>query len=480
MTKTFEALASGDTLELRIYGPIGSGLFCDGVTAASISDSIKYASPYKRIVAKFNSPGGSAFEGMAIRAILADQDVETVAEVQGLAASAASIAAMGCKTVRMHVGTALMIHEARGSAMEPMDSKKLQQMASALEALNDGMAAIYAARTGMTKAEARKLMSAETWLTADQAVAKGFANEIVGTEEDADAMAIAASFDLSKFGYQHVPAKYRAAAEGCDKDLPEEEQGDDEEESSKSKTPEATPPPADPRQLPLNPQPEIPPPPAATTAEADASRKRLDTMTIKLIAQAIGLKQDADESAVVAAASQLQAFVGELKAVTKTASLDAALGAIRGLQESAAQVPVLSAKVEEQAKQLEAQERAQLIAADKADPKGRKLTPAMETFWAAQPLEAFKGFLAAAPHVVVVQNAANSGSGQQQPAASTAHTSNNMPAALLHNGVAFEDMEPQAKADLFTSDKARYDELKRNHAERGSPRAQGQQQRASA
>jgi len=483
MTKTFEAFASGDTLELRIYGPIGAGLFGDGVTADSISRELRYASPYKQVVVKLNSPGGNAFEGMTIRNILASLDCDTVAEVQGLAASAASIAAMGCKTVKMHVGTALMIHEARGGSGEPMDSKRLTQMASALEALNDGMASIYADKTGLSKADCRKMMAAETWLTADIAVSKGFANSIVGDTEDAEAMQIAASFDLAQFGYRHVPQKFLAAEGGTEEVPPpapvKEPKKDDEDEGDT--LPPSAPPVREPHH-PAEPQ-QVSPPSAAMTAEANiAVRKRLDTMTIKLIAQAAGLQADADDSAVVAAVSQLGTFVAELKTLTKAATLEAALGAIRGLQAAAEQVPTLNAKIDEQAKKLEEQERAQLIAADKADPEGRRLTPALETFWASQPLEAFKGFLATAPHILKVQTQ-ESRSQQQQPAANepatTASTSTGV-AVLTHNGVAFEAMEPQAKADLYLADRARYDELKRNHAERGSPRAQSQQQRASA
>ena len=201
-------------------------------------------------------------------------------------------------------------------------------------------------------------------------------------------------------------------------------------------------------------------------------------MTIKLIAAAAGLPADAEESAVITAVSQLHAFVGELKTLTKAQSTDAVLGAIRGLQAAADQLPVLTAKVDEQAKALEQQERAQLIAADKADPKGRKLTPALEAMWASQPLDAFKAFLAAAPHIIQMQG---QDKGQQQPALQdkgTAPTAN----VLKHNGLAWEEMTSSQKHDLFFAEggKEIYEALKANHVERGEPRAQSQQQRASA
>lgn len=484
MTKTFEALASGETLEIRVYGPIGAGLFFGGVTAKQVSEAIRFNAGFKRIVLKVNSPGGSAFEGMAIRSILASQEVETVAEIEGLAASAGSIAAMGCKTIRMHLGTAMMIHEARGTANEPLDSKKLKSLADALEALNDGMAAIYSKRTGLSKKECRKLMEAETWLTAEQAVADKFADSLVDDGDNAEAMKVAASFDLSKFGYQHVPAQFKAAGDsacthegiglpGCPICDPRKQAADDDEDDEQDDT-------DPPKRIEVPPpSQETPPPPAATTAEAMASRKR-DTMTIKLIATAIGLTADAEESAVVAAVSQLHAFVSELKTLTKAPSIEAVLGTIRGLQAAAEQVEPLKAKVAEQAKQIEAQDMAQLIAADKADPKGRKLTPALEAWIQTQSLEAAKAFLAAAPHVVQVQNGAN-GSGQQQPAPASEAVSGGGKEPVRFNGKAWEETAPAALHQLKIDNEQAYNALLASYVERGRPvRAQSQQQRASA
>jgi ATP-dependent Clp protease protease subunit len=472
MTKSFEALASGETLEIRVYGAIGGGMFFGGVTAEQVADAIKYNAGFKRIVLKINSPGGNAFEGMAIRSILASQEVETIAEIEGLAASAGSIAALGCKTVRMHIGTAMMIHEARGSANEPLDSKKLKNLADALETLNDGMASLYAKRTGLSKKKCRELMADETWLTADRAVKDGFADEIIDGDNEAG-LKVAASFDLTKFGYQHVPQQFRAS-EGPGEvppPAPEEQPAKKPDEKPADDTQ-----PVVPVEEPQPSLPQVSPPSAAMTAEASAARKRLDTMTIKLIATAAGLSADADESAVVAAVSQLHAFVGELKTLTKSESAQALLGAIRGLQASAEQVPVLAAKVDEQAKQLEAQERAAILAADKASPEGRRVTPHAEKWLETQSLDVLKGYIANTAPVVVVQQG-----GQQQPALK--QTSASAPSAepVAHNGKTWEQLAPIDLHNLKVSGpegEAAYEALLANYVERGRPaRAQSQQQR---
>jgi len=488
--KSFEALASGETLEIRVYGAIGQSLFFGGCTAEQVADSIKQNPGCKSIVMKINSPGGDAFEGMAIRSILSQQNCETVAEIEGLAASAASIAAMGCKTIRMHVGSAMMIHEASGNPNGPMDVKELKKLQSALETLNAGMASIYAKRTGMTEKQCRALMSDETWMTAEQAVKDGFADEVVADDDGDEAVKVAASFDFKLFGYRKVPAYFRAeggAGEENEPILPpapekkSDDEGDDQGDDADGGDTQPDVQPVTKEDLreameSLAARQQVLPLSAAITAEASSARKRLDTMTIKLIAQAMGMSAETDEPAVIATAQQLAAFAGEVKSVAKAQTLEAVIGVIRGLQAAAEQVPVLTAQLTEQTKKLEDQERAAILAADKADPEGRRLTPALETLVAAWPLDMLKAFLATAPHVVQVQ----ASKGAQQQPANNAAVGGGVPQPVLFNGKAWEQMAPGEKAELYAADRATYDALKANHVERGEPRAQSQQQRASA
>jgi hypothetical protein len=140
---------------------------------------------------------------------------------------------------------------------------------------------------------------------------------------------------------------------------------------------------------------------------------------------------------------------------------------------------VLTAQIEQQAKSIEDQERAAIIAADKADPKGRKLTPALEAVTATWPLTQFKAYLAAAPHVVNVESPKSS----KQPPVQT--TGSSAPASsgaepVKFNGKAYEEMSPNEKHDLHESDREMYAAVRQSFVERGSPRAQSQQQRASA
>jgi len=440
MTKVFEAVASGDTLELRIYGRIGGGLFSDGVSAKSISDALNSAPNAKSILIRMSSPGGAAFEGNAIRSILAAHPAKVTCEIEGLAASAASVIAMGADKIRMHEGSAMMIHEA--STYTEGDAKEHQRAIDALTTLNDGMASIYAARSGMDKQQCLDMMAAETWLTPAQAVEKKLADEVLTGKQPSAAAPMA--FDLKPFGYRNAPEKFTAAA-------------------------------------------------------TSAPQMETTQMTIARIATALGLDSSSDEAAVMASLGKLQSRataaeqpLAELRALTATADNVSLLGAVRGIVETAKQVPELKAQLEaaaaeaaKQADAIEEQKRASIIAADKADPKGRKLTPALEAFWTEKdengkskyPLAMFEAFMAKAQHQVVVQTAVAQPKvkASPTPAAAVGGGSNE---PLTHEGKAWEELTFAALADLKASSPELYEALQANWKERGSPRRKSQ--RASA
>lgn len=125
-----------------------------------------------------NSGGGIATEGAAIHAMLARRKGETTVLVDGIAASAASLIAMAGQTVTMSPGSTMMIHDPAGATFG--DSAAHAKSIEALDALAAGYAALYAEKSGKTAAECREIMRKETWLTADEAVAQGFADKTDG------------------------------------------------------------------------------------------------------------------------------------------------------------------------------------------------------------------------------------------------------------------------------------------------------------
>jgi len=129
---------------------------------------------------EINSPGGSVFEGNriynALRGMSA-RGVEITTTVNGLAASMGSVILMAGDKRQMTHGSRIMIHEA--SCMAWGDARVMRKNADLLEGISSEIAGIYAERTGSDAAAIRKLMFAETWMTADEAKQNGFVHAVV-------------------------------------------------------------------------------------------------------------------------------------------------------------------------------------------------------------------------------------------------------------------------------------------------------------
>jgi ATP-dependent Clp protease protease subunit len=189
--------------EISIFDEIGIW----GVSVSDFKKEFDAIKGAKAITLYINSPGGSVFDGMAIYNILAGVKDKITAKVLGLAASVASIIALAGKRLVMSEGTYLMIHDPWALAVGT--GAEMRKTADLLDSIGSGMADIYTARSNHTREEIVSLMAAETWLSAEEAVAAGFADEVVEAE------AIAALGDISKF--KHAPqALIERAQKNCD------------------------------------------------------------------------------------------------------------------------------------------------------------------------------------------------------------------------------------------------------------------------
>lgn len=159
---------SPDNLRIDLYGVIGWDIWADDILKA-ISDST--ASTIDVVI---NSPGGDAFDGIALYNALSAHPAQVTVDVQGLAASAASIVAMAGDKRIMRPGATMMIHDALTFAAG--NAADLRKVAESLDTISDGIAGIYAATAGGPVETWRQAMRDETWLTADEAVTAGLAS----------------------------------------------------------------------------------------------------------------------------------------------------------------------------------------------------------------------------------------------------------------------------------------------------------------
>ncbi|MEO5337969.1 MAG: Clp protease ClpP [Magnetospirillum sp. WYHS-4] len=183
--------ASGDA-EILIYDEIGAF----GITAKQFADDLKSVGKAARITLRINSPGGSVFDGLAIHNSLKRLSARKTVWIDGIAASIASVIAMAGDEIVMPENAMMMIHDPAGIVVGT--APEMRAMAEALDRIKGGLVSAYRDRTRKPEADIEQLMAAETWLTANDAVAAGFADRV-----DKPIRATA-RFDLSRF--RNAPA----------------------------------------------------------------------------------------------------------------------------------------------------------------------------------------------------------------------------------------------------------------------------------
>ena len=161
----YDVIASDDE-EANWFGGISPRQFMAALSATTGPVTIRV-----------NSPGGSVFGAQAmVAAMRAHQEPITV-QVDSLAASAASVIACEAAQLVMAPGAMLMIHKAWGMAIGNEDD--MRGTADLLAKIDGQIAATYARRSEGDPADFLPLMAAETWFTAEEAVAAKLADAVL-------------------------------------------------------------------------------------------------------------------------------------------------------------------------------------------------------------------------------------------------------------------------------------------------------------
>jgi len=136
---------------------------------------------HQPVTVEIASNGGDVFAGSEIYSLLKGYDNDVTVNIVGLAASAASVIAMAGDTVKIAPTAQIMIHKAWTDSQGNADD--LEHQANVLGTIDQSIASAYENKTGMSQDELLQMMSNETWLTAKDAVDKGFADEIMFEDE---------------------------------------------------------------------------------------------------------------------------------------------------------------------------------------------------------------------------------------------------------------------------------------------------------
>lgn len=200
-----EFRAEGNTIWL--YDAIATdeeeAMWFGGIAPASFIAALKACSG--PVTLRINSPGGSVFGAQAVVVAMREYPDAITAQVDSIAASAASVIAAECARCIMVPGSMLMIHKAWGMVVGNEDD--LRGTADLLAKIDGLIAGSYARRSDGASDHFLELMRAETWFSPEEAIAEGLADEIKGENSQRPA----AKWNLSAFA--NAPAEVLKEAE---------------------------------------------------------------------------------------------------------------------------------------------------------------------------------------------------------------------------------------------------------------------------
>lgn len=181
-----------NVLDMYIYGDV-KGDYFDWWTWEKV-ESETSANHFRNELAKYpdvkqiniyiNSYGGSVFEGTAIYSQLRRHPAQKTVYIDGFACSVASVIAMAGDKVIMPKNTMMMIHNAWNIAIG--NATQLRKAADDLDVIMEGNRQAYMEKAGGKISEDKliELLEAESWLTAQQCIDYGFADELLEKEAD--------------------------------------------------------------------------------------------------------------------------------------------------------------------------------------------------------------------------------------------------------------------------------------------------------
>lgn len=195
--------------ELELYGVLSEySWYGDEITPAKFKRDLYKAGGGGPVLIKVNSPGGDVIAASVMRAILSEYPGEVTARVDGLAASAAVAVTIAAKNVTIMDSAYMMIHDpAVVVFLAALDIETLGKLHDQLEDIKGGLVQAYENKTQLGATRIAHMMSAETWMNAQQAVEYGFADQVISGGQKAKSLAGNVGFVNCLNGYGNVPEK---------------------------------------------------------------------------------------------------------------------------------------------------------------------------------------------------------------------------------------------------------------------------------
>jgi len=129
------------------------------------------------VTVRINSGGGEVFAASVIRSIIMDYPGRVTTRIDGLCASAATYVAMAGDRVLMQDSAFFMIHDPSMLAWGTIDT--IKAALDELKVVKNGIIQAYQSKTQLETEKLSKMMSAETWMSAQEAQTLGFVDEVI-------------------------------------------------------------------------------------------------------------------------------------------------------------------------------------------------------------------------------------------------------------------------------------------------------------
>lgn len=186
-----------NSADIYIYGDIYDSWWDDESNCAvSLKDKLLELGNISEINLHINSLGGDVFEGIAMFNLLKQHKANVKVYVDGVAASIASVIAMSGDEIYMPKNSMMMIHNCW--TYSSGNSKEFRKLADDLDKIMESSIESYMSKVNITKEKLKELLDNESWLTAQECLDMGFADELLPISDDIEQSASKSIMDLVK------------------------------------------------------------------------------------------------------------------------------------------------------------------------------------------------------------------------------------------------------------------------------------------
>lgn len=167
--------------EMELYGFISEfSWFDDDITPAIFKNDLYAHGAGGPLTIRMNSYGGDVIAASRMRAIIQDYPGRVTVRIDGIAASAATVVATAGDVVKIQDTAYYMIHDPMVMFfLASLNIEDLGRLLREMKSVKDGIVNAYEHKTGLSRGRLASMMTNETWMSAQEAVDLGFADQVI-------------------------------------------------------------------------------------------------------------------------------------------------------------------------------------------------------------------------------------------------------------------------------------------------------------